>query len=400
MLVHWIWLSTRSMSDRMKAAVLEAFADPEDAYAASREALENLGSLTPEALESLMDKDLSASKKILNRCTDNEISLVTLHDADYPTRLKNIFDPPLVLYYRGKLPTMDDVPVIGAVGTRHASAYGLNVSYRMGYQLASYGAIVVSGAADGIDASAMQGALMAGGTVIAVLGCGVDRIYPKVNKFLFEDLYRSGCVMSEYPPQTRPEKWHFPRRNRIISGLSNGVVVVEAPEGSGSLITAHHALEQCRDVFAVPGNVDMPSFAGSYGLLRDGATPVRDGWDVMSEYQSLYDLRMQPIPEPNVQLQKVAQKPLSPAKKQPPVKKDRKITVDKAAKQPYIVLEDILPTLSQQERALVQLLTEERLVDELIAQSGQSAAQVSATLTVLEIKGVVRRLPGNRVSLM
>lgn len=400
MLVHWIWLSICPISERLKMALLEHFADAEDVYAAGREDLAGVDALTPEAMDALTDKNLSAANKILHQCADKDISLVTLQDEDYPARLKSIFDPPLVLYCRGKLPRMDDVPVIGAVGTRKASAYGMNVAYCMGYQLAGYGAVVVSGAADGIDASVMRGALMAEGRVVAVLGCGVDVIYPKVNKHLFEDLYRCGCVISEYPPQTRPDKWRFPRRNRIISGLSNGVVVVEAPKGSGSLITAHHALEQGRDVFAVPGNVDMLSFEGSYNLLREGATPVRDGTDVMGEYQALYDLRLRPIAEPTMSQRKVAQKPDVPAQKAVSGKKEIKITVDKQVKRNYIDLEEVLPTLTEQQRSLVQLLTRECLVDELIARSGQSAAQVSAALTVLEIKGVVRRLPGNRVSLM
>lgn len=400
MLVHWIWLSICPISERLKMAVLEHFADPEDVYAAGREDLAKVESLTPDAIDALMDKNLSAANKILYQCTDKDISVVTLCDEDYPARLKNIFDPPLVLYYRGKLPQMDDLPVIGAVGTRKASAYGMNVAYRMGYQLAGYGAVLVSGAADGIDASVMQGALMAEGTVVAVLGCGVDVVYPKINKHLFEDLYRCGCVLSEYPPQTRPDKWHFPRRNRIISGLSNGVVVIEAPVGSGSLITAHHALEQGRDVFTVPGNVDMPSFEGSYNLLREGAIAVRDGTDVMGEYQALYNLRLKPIAEPAMPQRKVAQKPEAPSQKPAPGKKETKITVDKQVKRNYIDLEEVLPTLPQEQRALAQLLTEECLVDDLIARSGQSAAQVSAALTVLEIRGIVRRLPGNRVSLM
>lgn len=400
MLVHWIWLCCCNTSQRMKTAVLEAFPDPEDAYCAQYDALARIEGLTEEAVAAFMDKELAPAQRILDKCTELDIGVITLKDQQYPSRLKNIFDPPPVLYYRGTLPQMDGLPVIGAVGTRHASAYGMNVAYRMGYQLSAGGAVVVSGAAAGIDSSVMQGALMAGGKVVGVLGCGVDIVYPKSNRYLFEDLYRGGCVISEYPPQARPDRWNFPRRNRIISGLSNGVVVIEAPSGSGSLITAHHALEQGRDVFTVPGNVDMPSFEGSNSLLRDGAVAVRDGWDVLSEYQSIYGLQLQPQKEPPTLQQAVAQKPATPRKRAASSKKSEKITVDKKVDRSYIDLKDVLPTLSQQERALVQLLEKECPVDDLIARSGQSAAQVSAMLTVLEIRGIVRRLPGNRVCLM
>ena len=193
-----------------------------------------------------------------------------------------------------------------------------------------------------------------------------------------------------------------------MSGMSNGVVVVEAPERSGALITARQAAEQGRDVFCVPGNVDMPTFEGSNALLRDGAIAVRNGWDIVSEYEAIYPDKVHPmevdsvpeIPEkPEKNMLKVAQKPLSPIKSRAFDKKKEKKPIDNGEKQPYIDLADILPKLPENQRLIVELLTTERLVDDLIAESGLPAAKVSAALTMLEIKGIVKRLPGKRISL-
>ncbi len=410
MLIHWIWYATRPfLSDRQKYRLLELYNDPEELYCADERAISQTEGLTQQEQQSLLDKDLAPAEKILNQCIDRGISVCTVLDSAYPGRLKNIADPPVVLYYKGSLPDMEQRPVIAAVGTRHASAYGLSVAMRMGYQMAACGACVVSGMAKGIDAKAMEGALLAGGTVLGVLGCGADVIYPKQNRQLFEDMIRSGgCLISEFPPETPPYGWNFPRRNRIISGLSNGVVVIEAPEGSGSLITARQAAEQGRDVFVVPGNVDMAGFVGSNALLRDGAIPVRDGWDVAGEYAALYPEQVRrreeskqlvQYPEEPEQPSKVAQNPISPNKKPSDYRKKAKKPIDKEEDPPYIDLVSELPKLSQEQRCIVQLLTQPMLVDDVIAKTGMSAGAVSVALTMLEIRGLIRRLPGNRVAL-
>ena len=409
MLIHWIWLSTRSgLNDRQKKLLLDQFSDPEDLFCADISACREVEGISEEAIASLTDKNLALAEEILNQCTDKKIQICTYCDKAYPARLKHIVDPPLVLYYKGNLPDMDDAPVVAVVGTRKASAYGMNVARRIGYQAVSCGAILVSGIAEGIDAMAMQGALLAGGAVVGVLGCGVDVVYPKCNRKLFDDVICNGCLISEYPPETVPYRWNFPRRNRIMSGMSNGVVVIEAPEKSGSLITARQAAEQGRDVFCVPGNVDMPTFEGSNTLLRDGAIPVRNGWDVVSEYEAIYPKTVHPmgmcsIPDTPEDLEKnmpkVAQKPITPTKKGVFDKKKEKKPIDNEHKQPYIDLTDILPKLPENQRIIVELLTKERLVDDLIVETGLPAAKVSAALTVLEIKGIIKRLPGKRISL-
>jgi DNA processing protein len=255
--------------------------------------------------------------------------------------------------------------------------------------------------AAGIDAAAMDGAIRAGGPVVGVLGCGPDRIYPAANKWLFGAM-KDHCILSEYPPGTPPHKWNFPRRNRIISGLSSGVLVVEAPERSGSLITAHQAAEQGRDVFAVPGNVDLPGFAGSCQLLREGAAAVSSGWDVVCEYEPLYpgklhrDMSSVPVTEPLRETPKPSKQPEKFREQAPAPKKD----IDKAPSRPYIDLNEILPKLSEDERTLVEALRDgPRQADDVIAGTGLTTGKFLAAMTTLEIRGIVKRLPGKRVQL-
>ena len=212
MLIHWIWLATRpTLNDRQKKLVLDAFSDAEDVYCAGQEDFQQVEELTQEAVGSLMDKNLTHAEEILRQCINKQIKICIFSDEAYPYRLKHIADPPLVLYYKGNLPAMENLPVIAAVGTRGASAYGLQVARRLGYQIAGCGGVVVSGVAKGIDAMAMQGALLAGGTVVGVLGCGVDVVYPAVNRNLFADIIRNGCLISEFSPETPPHKWNFPK---------------------------------------------------------------------------------------------------------------------------------------------------------------------------------------------
>lgn len=418
MLIHWIWLATRpGMHDRMKVAVLDRFGDPEDAFYADSGAYADIEGVTETAVEALGDKSLNEAKKILAQCTDKDIRILTYRDAAYPMRLKNISDPPLVLYYKGRLPDFDGSPLISVVGTRDASAYGLTMAKRMGYQIAKCGGVVVSGMAFGIDGVSMSGALTAGGTVVGVLGCGADIVYPLSNRGLFVDTERRGCLLTEFPPGTPPAKWNFPKRNRIISGLSCGVLVVEAPVKSGALITARQAADQGRDVFVVPGNLDVPSCEGSNALLRDGAVLVRTGWDVMSEYQSLYPDQIRKFDKPGnqsaypdelAQLQseiekkplKVAQKPGLLDKIKGLKNKEDKKVIDNGDKQPYSDVEKSLPQLTADEQAVIEQLKQgQRLRDDVIADTGIPAGKIAAALTMLEVKGLIRRLPGNKLEL-
>ena len=407
MLLHWIWLATRNMTDNCKVRLLEHFHDPEQIYFAEEDSFSELDFLTEKAAESLKDKTLDESRKILGECTDKEIGILTLEDGKYPNKLKNIADPPVVLYYRGKLPDFDGNPVIGVVGTRDASAYGLKSAKKMGYQIARCGGVLVSGMAAGIDRAAMEGALMAGSPVVGILGCGADVVYPARNRGLYADTVRYGCLLTEFPPRTPPYHYNFPKRNRIISGLSDGVLVVEAPQRSGALITARQAMDQGRDVFVVPGNIDVASAQGSNALLRDGAMPAGCGWDVVGEYEGRYPGKVKNAGQVELNLSaedrslaQVAQKPqksgVKPAKKKRSLKK----VIDNPENEPYIDLTKILPSLSETERAIVnQLAGGGKLADDIIADSGLSTPVVLSCLTILEVRGIVRRLPGRMFEL-
>ena len=239
-------------------------------------------------LEGVLDKDLSAAEQILVDCDDKDIHIVCYHMDEYPDRLRSLPDAPPVLYYRGSLPNFDDEAAIAVVGTRKCSAYGLLHAKQFSRLIAASGGMIVSGGARGIDTMALRGALDSMMPVACVLGCGVDVVYPPENRFLFRDIVAHGCLLSEYPPGTRPDRGNFPARNRIISGLSVGVLVIEAPEQSGALITAQHALEQGRDVFAIPGNIGVKNNEGTNRLLREGAQMVTDGWELLSNYTYLF----------------------------------------------------------------------------------------------------------------
>jgi len=269
----------------------------------------------------------------------------------------------------------------------------------------------VSGLAEGVDAMAMKSALSAGGTVVGILGCGAEQVYPKINKWLFADTERYGCILSEFPPETPAYGWNFPKRNRIISGLSHGVLVVEAPKGSGSLHTARHALEQGRDVFVVPGNLDQPTFEGSNRLLKDGAILTVTGWDILSEYEALFPGKLYPNSKPSRQraypdempemvenTAKVAQKPRLPKAKLLKKEKSNKKDVDKSESPNYSDVNKDLSALSPEQQQIIKALESgERLVDEIIAETGLPAGKISTALTMLAIKGFVKKLPGNRV---
>ena len=414
MLIHWLWFANRTgMGDKTKTVLLSHFEDPEAIYFAPELDFERFEELGGSAVESLMDKDLSACEEILQQCQDRKIHILTFRDAAYPNRLKNIPDPPMVLYYKGTLPPFDDLPVIGVVGTRRATPYGLTAAKRLGYQIAACGGCVVSGMATGIDGVAMKGALTAGGTVVGVLGCGADVVYPASNRWLYADAEKYGCLLTEFPPGTPPIGRNFPRRNRIISGLGCGVLVVEAPEKSGALITARLAADQGRDVFVVPANIDVESARGSNALMRDGAIPVSSGWDILSEYRYQFPGKVHQR-RTNVALTaseeelsreretpaKVAQEPKKAPKPRQQKEPDRKKGIDKGEKSAYIDLKKTPVALTPDEEIIVAALCDgQKLVDDVIAQSGKAPGVILASLTLLEVKGVVRRLPGRFIEL-
>ena len=408
MLIHWIWYAELpKFNVQEKVELLRCFEDPEDLYFAETDTLRGLEGMTEAGVQALQNKDLSAAEEILHRCEDREIEILTYGDRVYPESLKSISDPPLVLYYRGHLPDFGLCPYIGVVGTRKATGYGLSMAKRMGFQIARCGGAVISGCANGIDAMAMEGALTAGGTVIGLMACGVDVVYPANRKALLEDTCRAGCLISEYPPGVPPLRWHFERRNRIISGLSCGVLVVEAPRISGALITARHAREQGRDVFVTTGNGGLESCAGSNDLLRSGALYADCGWDVIGEYADRFPnaIRKDSTPYEQIQRQnnietpaeRVAQNADFNYKKSPYVTKKHKKGIDNRTNTPYSDLNKQSCSLTPEEQTVLAQVSEDSLVDDVIAASGLPAGAVLAALTMLEIKGLTVRRPGRRV---
>lgn len=392
MLLHWLWLSALDkITPRQKGLLLQHFSDPEEIYYARDKRLAAIEELSSGTLEALENKDLSRAETIASSCRGKHINILTYRDAAYPSRLRNIPDPPVVLYYTGVLPDFDSQPVIAVVGTRKASPYGISATKEISAQMACCGALVISGGATGVDTAAMEMALSTGNATVGVLGCGVDIVYPASNRELYNKVVKNGCLISEYAPGTKPTPWSFPQRNRILSGLSHGVLVVEAPMKSGALITARNAIEQGRDVYAVPGNIDSESCAGSNNLLREGATPVFCGWDAVRFYESRFSC----VKKREIQHKEVAEvaegTPAKPVKEPPADKKD----IDKPANSPYSGILDF----NEQEKRIMDCLTVEPIsVDLLIARAGIPAQEVIRTLTMLSLKGAVIQHPGRTVS--
>ncbi len=384
-LKYWLWLtSTRHLGPQKICALLDAFGSPENVFYATDADLSAVEGLTGAALNELYDKSLDRAERILERCELTNVRVLTMQDAEFPDRLKNIYAPPSVLYVRGKLPPMDEEAALTIVGSRSASPYGLHVAQRMSYQLAKSGMLIVSGLAKGADAMASVGALQAGKPTVAVLGCGADIVYPAENRELFEDVAYHGAIVTEYPPGTPVVAANFPARNRIMSGLSLGTLVVEAPRHSGALITAQYALEQGRDVFAIPGNIDARESEGCLELIKVGAMLVSEPDDILREYAPLFPsklslpgVRQSPAVRPTVR----SAGPSREVSAEAPPK-----AIDLSA-----VLTDHSP---EQQRLMLTIAGTARHIDEIIELTDLSAAQALSELTVLELEGLVTQLPG------
>ena len=291
-LKYWLWLTELpGLKNQTRLALLRHFGTPEDVYYADAGEILLTEGMTRQQAALLEHHKLDTADKILADCQRLGFRILTIQDAEYPSRLKNIYDPPCLLYMKGRLPAFDEEATVAVVGTRDCTPYGVASAEKLGYGLTSGGAVVVSGLAKGIDAAATRGALRAGGMTVGVVGNGLDVHYPYESRYLYEDVAAAGVLLSEYPPGAESAKHHFPARNRIISGLSVATLVVEAPERSGALITAETANEQGRDVFAIPGPIDAPTSVGCNRLIRDGAGLVTDAWDILQEYEARFRLQ-------------------------------------------------------------------------------------------------------------
>ncbi len=307
-----------------------------------------LESIVEKRHQPLLQKELDLQQK-------SDCDLITINDETYPDALRQIACPPLVLYVRGALKP-EDKNALAVVGTRKPTRYGKKTARSLAYQLASGGVTIISGLAKGLDSEAHQGALDAGGRTIAVLGSGLLRMYPRENIKLARRIAQSGAVISEFPLETDPYRSNFPIRNRIISGMSLGTVVVEAAAKSGTLITAAFALEQGRAVFSVPGNVDQPASEGANSLIKQGASLVQNADDIFRELP--YLTRRKDLPDQN---------------------KHKSMAVK----------------LSSKEKSIVDLLSDQPVhIDELTQLCHMSAAEISVLLLTLEIKRIIKQLPG------
>lgn len=286
---YWIWLSKALGCNTPKVKALYELYPDIGAFVLGGEPEWRLsGRLTDKELAALANTPLSAAEEIISRCRQLGYSILALDDAAYPECLLQIYAPPAVLYIDGTLPDVDNRLTIGIVGTRRATHYGLDNAYKIGYALGKYGVCTVSGGALGIDCASHRGTLAAQGTTVCVRGCGINSTYLSENAGMRRAITRDGAVISEYPPDTPAFAYHFPARNRIISALSDGVVIIESGERSGSLITASCAVEQGKEVFALLGN-NSPQNAGSNQRIKEGsAIPITDFMDILNAFDGLY----------------------------------------------------------------------------------------------------------------
>ena len=395
-LQYWVWLSERlRLRPKRKLELLEAFGDVRRLYfALEADYRAALGALTPGELRDLGDKDLTAANAALDALERNNLSMLTVRDAAYPERLRQIFDPPVVLYVRGRLPRLDDGVSVAVAGTRKASVYGLRTASRLGSEIAACGGIVVSGLTAGIDAEAARGALIADGVCIGVLGGPIDAPFAG---FLQRDVARRGAVVSEFAPGSRIGKTGYRMRNRVTAGLSLAAVVVEAPANSGALLFAGDVLAENRELFAVPGNADAINAEGTNRLLKEGARPAVCGWDVLEDYAPLYPGAVRKAEAPEIPPEEPRETGEDFVKLREPI---RQKVIDKEKDRAYIDLQRQLERLSEPQLKIVTAMTEPHLhVDEIIRRSGLAAHAVLSELTVLQLMGYVTQEQGKHFSL-
>lgn len=352
---YWIALTLIQDVGPLKAKrLLSIFKDPVDIFKANKKDLCNIDGIGEKTANEIKGfKSWDMVERCMNLMMKEDIKAIHLRDPLYPEMLKFIENPPIVLYYKGRL-NGDDRYAIGIVGSRKPTHYGISVAEKLSEELASMGFTIISGMARGIDSCAHKGAIRAGGRTIAVFGSGINVPYPPENKTLMNRIIESGCVMSEYPPDTLPDRENFPNRNRLISGLSLGIIVVEATMKSGALITANLAIEQGREVFAVPGNINSENSKGTNNLIKNGAILIRDVKDVLEE--------------------------LAPSLKGFIKRKEKR---------------DL--TLKEEEKILCNFLSgEPKHIDIISREAKLTSSRVLSLLLELELKGLVKQIPGKR----
>ena len=392
---YWVWLQNGMGIAARTSEALAAFESPEAMAQAGPTAWRLSGAFTPKQIQRLEQSRPEDARATVEQCDNNGWRLITPADADYPPLLRKLDNAPVVLYTWGDVSCLQNRLPVAMVGTRAASRYGTEVAGRLSASLAEAGAVIVSGGALGVDSTAHAGALFAKGKTIAVLGCGLAANYLMGNYPLRREIAQNGAVVSEYPPQTPALGKNFPVRNRLISGMSYGTVVIEAGERSGSLITASYALEQGRDVFAVPGDIINSAFTGANKLIRDGAKPVFSAADVLEDYAArfphLLDLESLERVLPNIRVApgKTGKPKRAPAAKPapppppPPKKKSPGDNLSPDAGHVYDLFE-----------------AQPAHVDDLVRAAQWPASRVITALTELEIGGYIELTSGKRYALI
>jgi len=397
--VYWLWLQRKlGIPSSVAASVISLDGGARRVYESTPDELWQLGVFSVRTINALNDRDLEMDRLTLDKCADKGISVTVPGDINYPRLLLTLSDPPAALFYRGDLRSAAARPCIAMVGTRNATKYGMDVAFELADRLNRAGITVVSGVARGIDTSAHNGALKENaGRTIAVLGCGLDYRYNLANETLRERMAHRSAIISEYSPGTAPLSHHFPIRNRIISGLSLGTVVIEANVKSGSLITARTAVEQNRDLFAVPTGVGTPNSSGIHKLLEEGAYPVRSPWDILKHYHAMY---------PGTINLSGAERPLmygaEPERMQRTEPEKEKPNVTQAAMEQIAEPDcgELPEHISEGARRMYQYLrTAPQLADNLAQQAQVAPDEAMMQLAELELYGCAQAHPGGRYSL-
>ncbi len=401
---YWLWLSLKKgIGSRVITLLLDYFESPEAVFLADEKTLSSVSGLTRQERAALTDKSMTDAERVAAKCREHGIRILTFDNPAYPELLKEIYDPPYVLYVRCKERIdLNRHLTLAVVGTRDASPYGIEVAESLAFDMAKRGLTVVSGMARGIDGAAQTGALRAGGKTIAVLGCGVDICYPKIHNALMEQIVENGMVISEHPPGTKAHPSHFLPRNRIITGLSYGTLVVEAPQRSGAMNSANWTAQQGRELFVVPGDVTRATAKGSNQLMVEGALPVLRAEDITGLYSERFgDTLIENTPKENATAtiptynelisSKSAKKKAKKEKVNNAPKKQKEQPIEAKASPAFSAPD---ASLSDSEKSVLLLLGTEPVHADRLAEQGIPAASVAATLTMLELKGFVRSLPG------
>ena len=415
-LIHWIWLAEAiARSGGTFRKLIGYFDQPKDLLEADEATIRTIPELSERNIRGLMRKDLTEATKIFDACERAKISVLPYSAEQFPQILREIPDPPILLYYLGQFPDFAHLFCVGMVGTRKMSESGMQIGYRLSYELASAKALVISGLAEGIDGVCAVGSVAGGGKTVAVVGCGLDIVYPRHHEKLMRHIVESGgAILSEYPPGTRPMHYHFPIRNRIISGLSQVVIVVEAGGMSGSLITAKDAVTQGRAVYAVPASTEIAAAEGNNQLLRDGAKVVLEAQDIVDRYRYVFEAR--PLAERVRKLTAGADKDalrrygvidferITPCEQTNTAKRTEKAiaptpvanTESKPTAEPKkSVPDDLLQSLSPVQKAVLEAMPDDVPVTAEAIKTEYPLGEVLAALTMLEILGIARKLPGS-----